>query len=167
VALIDSLDVWDAAAWGPFGVGGPAPPNPFPNGNVKYQYLKRNAETDLQDLGEQNTGHPNTLRDFMAWALAKYPASRYILDLADHGEGWKQLCEDWRQGDDWLTMPELRSALTAQTRKAMKLTGRNCGSTICHSSLQPFAPSTRAADLAASYQAAIVDSLVARARRTS
>ena len=71
-------------------------------------------------LGELNMGHPQTLVDFVEWAMQTYPASRYALVLWDHGSGWhkgdedsllfKSVCDDDTQGDR-LYMQELRNAL--------------------------------------------------------
>ncbi|UCE92141.1 MAG: hypothetical protein JSV90_03130 [Methanobacteriota archaeon] len=58
--------------------------------------------------GEVNTGSPETLRDFIEFSAASYPADNLILVLWGHGAGWRGLCPD---GYDLLTLPELRSAL--------------------------------------------------------
>jgi hypothetical protein len=44
--------------------------------------------TELADLGETDTTDPATLASFIAWGVAAYPASRYMLILWDHGGGW-------------------------------------------------------------------------------
>lgn len=51
------------------------------------------ALTPLADLGEQNMGDPNTLRDFVEWAVDNYPAERYALVIWNHGGGWRQMME--------------------------------------------------------------------------
>jgi hypothetical protein len=71
-------------------------------------------------LGELNMGNPQTLIDFVEWAMQTYPASRYAVVLWDHGSGWhkgdedsllfKSVCDDDSQGDR-LFMQELRNAL--------------------------------------------------------
>ena len=43
---------------------------------------------ELDDLGEIDSGDPNTLIDFATWAIGAYPADHYVLILADHGAGW-------------------------------------------------------------------------------
>jgi len=40
-------------------------------------------------LPETNTGDPQVLIDFIAWACTAYPADRYALILWNHGAGWK------------------------------------------------------------------------------
>jgi len=41
-----------------------------------------------QKLGNQNTGDPQSLIDFVSWVAANYPADRYALVLWNHGQGW-------------------------------------------------------------------------------
>ena len=48
--------------------------------------LPQNA---LQDLGEVNMGDGQVLADFVQWATQAYPAKRYMLDIWDHGQGWR------------------------------------------------------------------------------
>jgi len=43
----------------------------------------------VQNLGEVNMGAPQSLVDFVRWAIQNYPAQRYCLVLWDHGGGWK------------------------------------------------------------------------------
>ncbi len=42
-----------------------------------------------QDLGEINMGDPQTLKEFVAWARAAYPARKTMLVLWNHGGGWR------------------------------------------------------------------------------
>lgn len=43
---------------------------------------------ELDDLGEVDSGAPETLVDFAVWAMKTYPAKKYALILSDHGAGW-------------------------------------------------------------------------------
>lgn len=43
---------------------------------------------ELDDLGEIDSGNPDTLVDFATWAIGAYPADHYVLILGDHGAGW-------------------------------------------------------------------------------
>lgn len=43
----------------------------------------------LQDLGEVNMGDGKVLADFVQWAMKEYPARHYMLDIWDHGQGWR------------------------------------------------------------------------------
>jgi hypothetical protein len=62
--------------------------------------------------GEVNTGSPTTLRNFVEFVVAEYPADNLALFLWGHGGGWLGLCPD---GSDILTLPELRAALADAT----------------------------------------------------
>jgi hypothetical protein len=42
----------------------------------------------LDDLGEVNMAEGSALVDFVTWAIAAYPADRYVMILSDHGMGW-------------------------------------------------------------------------------
>lgn len=48
--------------------------------------LPQNA---LEDLGEVNMGDGQVLADFVQWTMQAYPAKRYMLDIWDHGQGWR------------------------------------------------------------------------------
>jgi hypothetical protein len=51
----------------------------------------------VADWGERNMGDPATLRDFVTWSKANYPADRYALYFWGHGWGWHP---DWTMEDD-------------------------------------------------------------------
>lgn len=42
----------------------------------------------VEDLGEVNMADSQTLVDFVVWAVANYPADKYVLIMSDHGAGW-------------------------------------------------------------------------------
>ncbi|MCE7747316.1 MAG: hypothetical protein GPJ51_02895 [Candidatus Heimdallarchaeota archaeon] len=65
-----------------------------------------------QSLGEVNMGDPQSLRNFINWGLANYPADKTALILWDHGGGLSGVCWDEDNGDDHLTINELETALT-------------------------------------------------------
>ena len=59
--------------------------------NATYRlYIGPGGRTDEQALPEQNTGDPNSLRDFIVWGMTTYPAERYAVVLWNHGTGWKE-----------------------------------------------------------------------------
>ncbi len=62
------------------------------------------------DIGEKNTGDPAHLSEFITWTEKHYPAKRYMLIIAGHGNGWKGALPD-DTNNDWLFMHELRNAL--------------------------------------------------------
>jgi len=68
--------------------------------------------TMLEDWGEANMGSYVTLRDFIAFGKANYPADRYLLAVYDHGMAWDGACIDSTDGD-WLRMDEFKQALEA------------------------------------------------------
>jgi hypothetical protein len=89
-----------------------------------------------EDLGECNMGDPNTLRDFVDWAMTNFSADNYALVLWNHGDGWKSIntwvpwaddlkdakdaglsrgiCWDVTNGSDSLTLQETEQALTGK-----------------------------------------------------
>jgi len=42
----------------------------------------------LQDMGDVDMGDPQTLREFVAWGQANYPADRTAVVIWNHGSGW-------------------------------------------------------------------------------
>jgi hypothetical protein len=72
---------------------------------TRYQ-LTKGAGSSLpkdakQKLGNQNTGNPQSLVNFIAWVAENYPAERYALVLWNHGQGWDDtdIFEGERRGD--------------------------------------------------------------------
>jgi hypothetical protein len=43
---------------------------------------------ELEDLDELDSGAPETLTDFLVWAITNFPARKHALILSDHGAGW-------------------------------------------------------------------------------
>lgn len=80
----------------------------------------------ISDLGELNMGDPQTLIDFASWAVANYPAKKYLLVIWNHGGGFrstsltKDIAWDDTSGGDRITMPELEYALSAISIQAGK-----------------------------------------------
>lgn len=50
--------------------------------------LQRLHSQQVADLGEVNMSDGGTLVDFVTWAVATYPADKYVLIMSDHGMGW-------------------------------------------------------------------------------
>lgn len=65
----------------------------------------------VQSLGEVDMGDPQTLADFVTWAVQTYPAKKYALVMSDHGGGWTGGFSDMSTSSDNLTMPEIEGAL--------------------------------------------------------
>ena len=60
---------------------------------------------------ELNMGDPYTLKTFVDFTFAYYPADHYCLVLWDHGYAMEGCCWDWTNGSDNLTPQELVEAL--------------------------------------------------------
>jgi hypothetical protein len=72
--------------------------------------------TNRWHLAEANMGNPQTLRSFIEWAEANYPADYTYLAIADHGRGTEGLAWDETSGEDELLTPlEVREALRLAT----------------------------------------------------
>jgi len=95
---------------------------------VRYLVMKDNdtrivGSPMLQDLGEVNMGDPDTLTDFIRWAVTNFWARRYCLIIWDHGLGFQGVCKDWNGVSppptpvENLTMTELKSALSKITNE--------------------------------------------------
>ena len=57
-----------------------------------------------------DTGDPATLTNFITWTTTHYPAGHYVLDLWNHGGGFKGVSWDYTSGNN-LDMAELKTAL--------------------------------------------------------
>ena len=60
--------------------------------------LSRIGSRLVQNVGEVNSASPETLIDFATWAIANYPADKYVLIMSDHGMGWPGGWSDPDQG---------------------------------------------------------------------
>jgi hypothetical protein len=70
------------------------------------------ASPVLESLGELDTGNPQTLIDFLTWAIEEYPAKKYALVMSDHGGGWTGGFSDMTtESYSDLTIPEISSSL--------------------------------------------------------
>lgn len=74
--------------------------------------LKANSENSIKDLGELNTGDPNTLSTFVKWSKNNYPAKNYALFMWGHGWNWhpEYTMED-KTDKDSLDPHEIKSIL--------------------------------------------------------
>jgi hypothetical protein len=69
-------------------------------------------QTALENLGETNTGDPQTLVDFVTWTVENFPAEHYALQIWNHGGGWIMVASDESTEDhDALTLTEFEGAL--------------------------------------------------------
>lgn len=79
------------------------------------------ASEVVATLGEKNQGDPQTLADFLTWAVSAYPANHTLLVLGDYGGGWRGCCLDTAAGapgqTDHLSLTDIDQALAyAQTQ---------------------------------------------------
>jgi len=65
----------------------------------------------IEAWGEVNMGDGGTLATFLAFGKEHYRAERYILSVFGHGAGWYGACADESNGNDPLTMGEMKDAL--------------------------------------------------------
>ncbi|MFT3891654.1 MAG: clostripain-related cysteine peptidase [Anaerolineales bacterium] len=65
----------------------------------------------VESVGEVDMGDPQTLIDFVDWAIQNYPAKKYALIMSDHGGGWTGGFSDKSAPDSLLTLPEIVSAI--------------------------------------------------------
>jgi hypothetical protein len=66
----------------------------------------------VQSVGEVDTGQPQTLIDFVTWAIQNYPAKKYALVMSDHGGGWTGGFSDMSASSySELSIPEIVASL--------------------------------------------------------
>ncbi|MUG95769.1 hypothetical protein F7734_26800 [Scytonema sp. UIC 10036] len=69
-----------------------------PEVNYTENYINRSTplkgttyiRSQIENIPEQNTGDPQSLRDFIVWGIENYPAENYAVILWNHGTGWKE-----------------------------------------------------------------------------
>jgi hypothetical protein len=74
--------------------------------------LETIGSQELEDLGETDMSDPQTLQDFVTWAIATYPADHYALVMSDHGMGWLGGWTDPDPNDGQMTLSQLDGALS-------------------------------------------------------
>jgi hypothetical protein len=85
-----------------------------PGGSGIRRYLLHPTQQEWV-LAEGNSGNPQTLASYVLWAQENYPADNYYLAVADHGRGIQGLSWDDTSSGDYLTLPELGTALQQGT----------------------------------------------------
>lgn len=89
-------------------------------GNAKYYNIIKSSDQlpdkvnspMLEDMGSKDMSDPQTLVDFMDYAVANYPAKRYMLILNSHGGGWAGISPDEANGSgDMMSTYDLRKAM--------------------------------------------------------
>lgn len=79
------------------------------NGDSAIYRIDNGKKTLLKSLGEVDMGSADTLKNFISFTVANYPASHYFLDFWDHGNNYGGVCIDH---GDWLTLQEMDNALS-------------------------------------------------------
>jgi hypothetical protein len=72
--------------------GGWVTTTPQWKGCYRFKVQKGSIHTPaeaLSNLGNTNMGSGTTLRSFVDWAMASYPAKKYMLAIWNHGQGWR------------------------------------------------------------------------------
>jgi hypothetical protein len=75
--------------------------------------IRKGKAVVLDDLGDVNTGDPQTLQDFIATGIADYPADHYALVISDHGASWPGVGGDESFDDDVLDLAEIKAGISA------------------------------------------------------
>src|SRR5215213_2030164 len=66
----------------------------------------------VESVGEVDTGDPQTLINFVTWAVQNYPAKKYALVMSDHGGGWTGGFSDMSAASySDLSIPEITSSI--------------------------------------------------------
>ena len=73
--------------------------------------LETIASEELEDLGETDMSDPQSLEDFITWAIASYHADHYALIMSDHGMGWLGGWTDMDSSDGDMSLSEIDGAL--------------------------------------------------------
>jgi len=73
---------------------------------VELIHIETGSYTVLATWPEQDMGDPTVAINFVNTVKSLYPASKYVLDFWDHGNGWDYFCID-DTANDWLDVPKL------------------------------------------------------------
>ncbi|MEA3432426.1 MAG: clostripain-related cysteine peptidase [candidate division WOR-3 bacterium] len=59
-------------------------------GKAERYFAKKDSLVLLQEMGDINSGDPETLKEFGRWLGMYFPAEHYLLVVWDHGNGWEK-----------------------------------------------------------------------------
>ena len=79
--------------------------------STKLLEVDQDELVEVADLGELNTGDPDTLAAFVETGLTEYPADNYAVVLWDHGGGWTGMGADETNDEDGLGIDEIAQGL--------------------------------------------------------
>ncbi|MDD1462567.1 clostripain-related cysteine peptidase, partial [Dolichospermum sp. ST_sed2] len=106
--------LWDQSSQGTaYATGGSAAWSDTGRAIIRPDTNSNTVVTPFERIGEQNTGNPTTLVNFVQWATTNAPANNYALVMWNHGGGVYGFNYDDSDGttDDNLTTNELATAL--------------------------------------------------------
>ncbi len=76
----------------------------FPEGAKRYKIQPDNSgeitSPVINNLGNIDSGNPQTLKQFMAWGFAAFPSQRKMLVIWSHGDSWYKGNDKWICPDD-------------------------------------------------------------------
>jgi len=68
--------------------------------------------TELDNMGDINTGDPQVLAEFITRGITDYPADNYALIISDHGASWPGVGGDESSDEDSLSLAELNTGIS-------------------------------------------------------
>ncbi len=83
------------------------------NTTTRYHIQKHGKDEQTWKLDKVDSGSPETLLDFLQWAVKEFPANQYALILSSHGTGWQP--EDFPGKVEPLSSVERNSNLLGKT----------------------------------------------------
>jgi hypothetical protein len=84
----------------------------FATGDASGRYYIENGGKTYFPIPASNPGDPDDLAGFINWGTTNFPAEKYAIILAGHGDGWKGVLIS-APDQDFLTMSELSTGLSA------------------------------------------------------
>jgi len=80
--------------------------------------VERIQSAEIEDAGEVDMADPNSLIEYVTWAIETYPADRYVLILSDHGMGWVgALADDAPTEKNYMKLRDIEQALSYTLQK--------------------------------------------------
>lgn len=70
----------------------------------------------ISDLKDVDMSKPETLKEFLNWAMVEYPAKNFMLVLSDHGFGFLGAMTDYKS-KNMMKLPEMEGALKDTLRE--------------------------------------------------
>ena len=78
---------------------------------AKLLQIDPGTSTELEDLGDVNTGDPALLAQFIENGITAYPADHYSLIISDHGASWPGVGGDESAEEDSLSLAEIHEGI--------------------------------------------------------